>query len=95
MQRYIRWTRPDGLPFDPWIRVHKRLGARIIKVASRSMEITGTIAEWEEWAQMQFPESGSYTVPGALAPIEIDTENDLGTYIEPNVWMYHTSEDKT
>jgi hypothetical protein len=22
MDRYARWTREDGLPFDPWLRVH-------------------------------------------------------------------------
>jgi hypothetical protein len=26
MERYVRWTRDDGLPFDPWLRVHARLG---------------------------------------------------------------------
>ena len=25
---YVGWTRLDGLPFDPWIRLHARLGAR-------------------------------------------------------------------
>jgi GNAT superfamily N-acetyltransferase len=25
IDRYAAWTRPDGLPFDPWMRVHARL----------------------------------------------------------------------
>jgi len=29
IERYVRWTRPDGTPFDPWMRVHTELGARI------------------------------------------------------------------
>jgi hypothetical protein len=29
IERYARWTRPDGTPFDPWMRVHTQLGARI------------------------------------------------------------------
>ena len=29
IERYARWTRPDGTPFDPWVRVHTELGARI------------------------------------------------------------------
>jgi hypothetical protein len=29
IERYARWTRPDGSPFDPWVRVHTQLGARI------------------------------------------------------------------
>lgn len=38
---------------------------------------------------MRFPESGKYVVPGALEPVVIDIESDIGLYIEPNVWMYH------
>ena len=26
IERYIRWRREDGLPLDPWIRVHERVG---------------------------------------------------------------------
>jgi GNAT superfamily N-acetyltransferase len=28
IERYARWARDDGAPFDPWIRVHARMGAR-------------------------------------------------------------------
>ncbi len=89
MEQFIRWQREDGLPFDPWLRVHARSGAKIIRVAHKAMRIPGTIAEWEEWTQMRFPESGEYVIPGALNPVTIDRENDRGVYIEPNVWMYH------
>ncbi len=89
MDRYVRWTGDEGLPFDAWMRVHARLGARVIKPCPKAMDIKGTVAEWESWTGMRFPESGTYTVPGALIPIEIDRDADLGTYIEPNVWMYH------
>jgi hypothetical protein len=90
MERYARWEREDGLPFDPWLRVHYRLGARFLEIATESMVITGPIPEWEEWTGMHFPESGPYVVPGALRPVEMDLERDLGVYIEPNVWMRHT-----
>jgi hypothetical protein len=88
-ERYAAWTREDGLPFDPWLRVHARAGATIERVCHRSMHVPGTVAEWEEWAGMAFPESGSYVVPGALVPVEIDREADRGVYVEPNVWMRH------
>ncbi len=87
--KYVYWTNGNDLPFDPWMRVHSRLGAKIIRPADKSMLIQGTIAEWEEWAKMTFPESGKYFVEGALNSITIDIENDKGTYIEPNVWMHH------
>jgi hypothetical protein len=53
------------------------------------MVITGTVAEWEAWTTMRFPQSGRYTVPGALAPITIDRGRNVGRYVEPNVWMRH------
>jgi hypothetical protein len=89
MERYARWTRPDGLPFDPWLRVHWRLGAELLQVAPQSMVITGTAQEWEAWTGMYFPESGAYVVPEALQPVLIDLENNSGRYEDPNVWMRH------
>lgn len=89
IERYVSWHLLDGAPFDPWLRVHWRLGAQILRIAPRSMVIPGTVAEWEEWAAMRFPESGAYVVPGALEPVTIDREQDRGLYVEPNVWMCH------
>lgn len=90
IDRYVEWKTADGLPFDPWLRVHARLGARIIKPCHRAMTISGTIAQWESWTGLSFPESGPYIIPGALTPVEMDVEADLGVYVEPNVWMLHT-----
>jgi GNAT superfamily N-acetyltransferase len=89
MERYIEWRRADGSLLDPWLRTHERLGAEIAKVAPESSRVPGTVAQWEEWTGMVFPESGSYVVPGALVPVEIDRERDEGLYVEPNVWMVH------
>jgi hypothetical protein len=86
---YITWTNGDGLPFDAWLRVHARLGAKIIKPCHQAMKISGTIATWEEWTGLKFPQSGQYVIPGALNPMEMDIESDKGIYIEPNVWMHH------
>ncbi|MFQ6042065.1 MAG: GNAT family N-acetyltransferase [Candidatus Poribacteria bacterium] len=90
MEQYTRWQNDDGLPFDPWIRVHVRLGAGIVKVCTRSMRIIGTVEDWERWTGMRFPESGMYIVPGALVPVEIDYGANQGIYVEPNVWMRHS-----
>jgi hypothetical protein len=91
IERYAYWTRDDGLPFDPWLRTHARLGAEILKVAPQSMYIPGTVAQWEEWSGQSFPISGRYAVEQALEPIAIDLEADLGEYYEPNVWMRHSA----
>jgi len=89
MQEYMHWKKEDDLPFDPWIRVHIKAGGRLIKTCNDSMDITGTIAEWKRWTGMQFEKSGNYEVEGALCPVQIDLENDLGCYMEPNVWVVH------
>lgn len=92
MERYIHWRREDGLPFDPWIRVHERVGGEILGCASSAMRVVGSVAEWEEWTGMALPESGSYVVPGALVPIEINRERDTGQYLEPACWTRHRVE---
>lgn len=89
MARFMAWTRPDGDPLDSWLRTHHRMGARLLVTAERSMTMTGSVAEWERWTGMTFPDSGPYIVPGALAPLEIDRENDQGELVEPNVWVRH------
>ncbi len=89
IDRYVAWKTEDGFPFDPWLRTHARLGAKIVKIAPESMRIPGKVAEWETWTGMLFPESGDYIVPGALVPVRIDRERDEGLYVEPNVWMVH------
>ncbi|MEA2023839.1 MAG: hypothetical protein U9N79_06035 [Actinomycetota bacterium] len=89
IQRYVTWTRGDGMLFNPWLRVHQRVGASIMKVARESMTISGTVADRETWAEMRLPSSGDHIVPGALAPVKMDVENDRGRCVEPNVWMLH------
>ena len=63
IERYVRWRREDGLPYDPWLRTHERIGGRFSMPAPRSMTITGSREEWEEWTGLQFPEDGDYIVP--------------------------------
>ena len=87
--KYVKWERDDGSPFDPWLRVHRRLGAEFLRIMSGALVVAGTISEWEEWTKMAFPESGRYVVPGALQPVTIDRERDAGRYEDPNVWMRH------
>ena len=89
MENFARWTRADGTHIDPWIRTHQRLGATILAPSPRSMVVTGTVGEWEDWARMSFPETGQYVVPDALDLVSINCEEDCGTYAETNLWMRH------
>jgi hypothetical protein len=89
IDRYISWTTPEGLPLDPWLRVHARLGATVVRPCPESMTIPGSVADWESWTGMAFHESGDYVVPGALELVSVDRQADTGLYVEPNVWMHH------
>jgi len=88
MDDYINWKK-DNLPFDPWLRVHLKIGGEILKVANPSMIVRGTVSDWQRWTGMHFGESNKYIIQGALNPVNIDLENDLGEYIEPNIWVLH------
>ncbi len=90
MEDYITWTNDEGLPFDPWIRAHTKMGAKIINVCNNAMYIPGTISQWEEWTGLEMKTSGNYIVEGALVPVKVSIENDLVEYCEPNVWMIHS-----
>jgi hypothetical protein len=89
IERYAEWTTADGLPFDPWMRVHTRMGAEILKPEPESLLITGDPDEWEHWTGLAFPESGDYVFPHGLATVQIDRQAGSGVYWEPNVWMLH------
>jgi GNAT superfamily N-acetyltransferase len=87
---YLGWTSDGGdAPFDPWVRKHVQLGARIVKVAPRSMTVTAPLSRWTAWTGIRFPVSGGYHLPGGLAPLAVDCSTGTGLYEEPNVWMRH------
>lgn len=90
IETFMTWTRDDGLPLDPWLRTHVRLGATLLAPAPASQTMTGTVDDWEQWTSMLFPSTGTYTIPAGLTTLDIDRDADLGTYTEPNIWLRHT-----
>lgn len=89
IEQYAAWLRTDGQPFDPWLRLHHRLGAEVLATTEQSQTFTGTVAQWERWSGLALPASGRYIVPDALAPLEIDLDIDLGTCTEAGIWVRH------
>lgn len=89
MERYARWRRADGTLLDPWLRTHERSGAEYLGICPNSNVFRGSVAEWERWTGMLFPDSGDYIVRGALSRLRIDRDRDEGILVEPNVWMRH------
>jgi len=88
IETYAQWRRDDHLPFDPWLRVHARLGATFLRPEAKSMRIESTVDDWERWTGMVFPEDGAYVFPMGLASLHV--QDGVGSYWEPNVWMLHT-----
>jgi len=86
---YAERVRSDGLPADPWLRVHARLGGRSVRVCPVSMTIPGTLDEWRAWTGLPFDRSGRVEVPHALCPVHVDVEAGHAVYVEPNVWVHH------
>jgi GNAT superfamily N-acetyltransferase len=86
---YANLRRDDGLPVDPWLRVHLRAGGRIVGTSARAMTITGGLADWRDWTGLPFDATGPVEVPGALVPVHCDTAHDNAVYCEPCVWVHH------
>ena len=86
---YASWTTPEGLPFDPWLRVHARAGAEIVKVCPESMIIPGSVAEWEGWTECGFRRVARTSSPARSNRLTSTSEADRGVYVDPNVWMHH------
>ncbi len=90
MRDYAYRAREDGLPADPWLRVHVRAGGRIEKVAPLSQTIPGTLAQWRDWTGLPFDVTGPVLAPGALAPVHCSVEHDHAVLVEANIWVRHT-----
>ncbi|WP_405583632.1 N-acetyltransferase [Streptomyces sp. NBC_01092] len=89
IEEYAHRVRTDGLPHDPWLRVHARAGATIDSIAPASMTVAGSLEQWRRWTGLPFDTPGDVEVPGALVPVRCEPERGHAVYVEPNVWMRH------
>ncbi|MFG2329378.1 N-acetyltransferase [Streptomyces sp. NPDC048604] len=85
----FRTRESDGLPHDPWLRVHVRAGAVIEKVAPASMTVASSVERWREWTGLPFDADGPVEVDGALVPVHCEVSRGYAVYVEPNVWVRH------
>lgn len=89
MSEYACRTRADGLPEDPWLRIHVRVGGLIEKIAPASMVVGSSLAKWRDWTGLPFDVDGQVEVPYALTPVHSAPGHDHAVYVEPNVWVRH------
>jgi hypothetical protein len=83
----MTWRREDGAHFDPWLRIHERVGGEILGPAPRSAVMEAPVTDWRSGPRCGFPADGEYGFPGALATLVV--ENGDGRHVEPNVWVRH------
>ena len=87
IDEYMRWQKSDGLPFDPWLRVHVQAGGKILHPCRSAMVVTGSRQQWTTWTGIDFPGDGNYVIPHGLVPLII--RGAEGTYVEPGIWVLH------
>jgi GNAT superfamily N-acetyltransferase len=89
IDEYAHQKNAEGLPKDPLLRAHVRLGATMAGFAKASMVVAAPVEKWREWTGLPFDKSGPVIVPEALVPVHCDLANGYAVYVEPNVW-FHT-----
>ncbi|MEV5972634.1 N-acetyltransferase [Streptomyces sp. NPDC051921] len=85
----FRTRESDGLPHDPWLRVHVRAGGTVEKVAPASMTVSASVEQWRSWTRLPFDTDGPVEVEGALVPVHCEASRGYAVYVEPNVWVRH------
>jgi GNAT superfamily N-acetyltransferase len=91
IDEYITWKDGRGRMFDPWLRNHLSAGGRIVAPCKQSMVVQEPLGFWETWTKRRFEKSGAYEIQGALVPVSIDVEAQVGRYEEPNVWVAYAA----
>jgi hypothetical protein len=90
MSKYIDWKDERGRIFDPWLRSHVAAGGKLIGVCDLSMVIEQPIEFWRAWSTAEnLRREGFVPLRGGLAPLYLDHRKGMGSYIEPNVWVWH------
>ncbi|MFE7353638.1 N-acetyltransferase [Streptomyces sp. NPDC057543] len=89
IEEYAYRTREDGLPCDPWLRVHVRAGGEIVGIAAESMRVVGSLEQWRRCTGLPFDDAGDVEVPGALMPVRCSVQRKYAVYVEPHVWVRH------
>lgn len=89
LDEYAVQRLPDGRHFDPWVRVHERIGGRIVAVCEQSANFVGDREDWEGWLGMRLPDEGR-VLPAPAAIDFLDLFQGVGILTEPSIWIVHS-----
>ena len=87
LNEYVAKINERGEPVDPWLRQHVRAGAAVLNICAHSVVIQASRKKWEEWLGRSIDSDKLSSIPGGLAPLSYHAESEVGTYIEPNIWV--------
>lgn len=68
------------LPFDSWLRKHIRLGGKVVKIASESMRVEGSIDDWQRWTGIDIPR-----ILEEVGENEVKVDTDEQVYVEVKI----------
>ena len=68
IERYASWKRDDGLPFDPWLRVHARLGAELLEICPGRCGSKGAATTGRHGPGSSFPTTATTSSPVRSCP---------------------------
>ena len=76
---------------DPWLRLHQKLGGRVVSICHKSVVVNASLSRWEEWLGHKIVRSSSHLekigLPEGLSPLVLDWDKSIGTYTEANIWV--------
>lgn len=87
IEEYTRTRLDNDEHFDPWIRVHERIGGVVVGSCAGSAVFVATKDEWQAWSKIKLPIAGRVIIPNAINPLEI--KEDQGILSEDSIWVIH------
>ena len=92
MDEFAMLKREDGHPMDHWIRLHTRLGAKILKASERSHRHVMSFKDFRDlFSDAQLPDSGETLVErnGEWYTVYADLKRDFVLVTQGCVWVRH------
>ena len=86
IREYLEKKSDDGEIYDPWLRVHAKLGGEILNICTESVVVKASFSKWEEWLGSSIEGLNMFVPEMGLVPITVESEK-IGVYCEPNVWV--------
>ncbi len=92
MDEFAQLKRDDGLPLDHWVRLHTRLGAKILSASEKSHRHVLNLQDFHDhFSSAPLPHSGDVLIErkGEWYNVYVDLERDFVLINQGCVWARH------